>query len=205
MRRALAGICLVSLLAVGCGGGDETSLEAYVESVNAMVNQTVERYQAIVTSPSGRILLAERSELSDYTPQDLQVALDRTTEMQLEVKKAGDAIEPPDQVADLHGLMFRFDFISIDQALAARAATATDWEELSGTPEMAAYRAQVAQDKQACRDLQAELNATAEGEGFAIDAWLSAELREIVDAGFGCESFPENPEDLFRPLATPGP
>jgi len=110
------------------------------------------------------VLVAEGTQLTDCAPQDLQVGLGRVREIEAEVEEAVDAIEPPEQVADFHDLLFDFDdnFITAQEALAARAGTAVDWEELSESPEMAAYRAALAEDKQECADSQAELNAIAE-------------------------------------------
>ena len=86
--------------------------------------------------------------------------------------------------------------------LAARAGTATTWSELSETPEMAAYREAVAGDKQACLEIQAELDATAERGIFADTPWVPTELQEVIDVVVGCSAFPEDPYDLYRPSSS---
>jgi hypothetical protein len=70
---------------------------------------------------------------------------------------------------------------------------------------MAAYRTSVAADKQACVDIQAELDATAEREIFAETPWIPSDLKEVVEAALGCAAWPENPEDMYRPppISTP--
>ncbi len=103
---------------------------------------------------------------------------------------------PPEQIADLHALYFRELPIS---ELAARAGTAADWDELSESAEMAAYRAGLAADNQVCADFQGKLDATAEREVFADSPWIPSELTEIVDYALGCSSLIEHPEDAYRP------
>jgi hypothetical protein len=206
LRRVGAGVGLV-LMVAGCGGG-EISLTEYVEDINATVNRASQRYSDLVTSPQGAVLVAEGAQLTDFTPQDLQVALGRVREIEAEVEEGVDAIEPPEQVADLHNLLFDFDddFISSQEALAARAGTAAGWEELSESPEMAAYRAALAKDKQECAESQAELNTIAERrEIFADEPWIPGELKEIFEAVLGCEGYPEHPEDVYRPSPTTTP
>ena len=152
-------------------------------------------------------MLAGEGELADFSPQGLQTALDRLIEIEVEVQEALDAIEPPEQVADLHHLLFDFDdrFISIQAALAARAGTAADWEELSDSPEMTAYRAALAEEKQECSDFQAELDATAKREVFADVPWIPGELKEIVEVVLGCAGYPDHPQDVYRPPPTTAP
>ncbi len=205
LRRVWAGTWLVLVFAA-CGGG-EMSLTEYVEQLNAIVNRANQQYEELVASPQGAVLVAEEAQLTDFTPQDLQAALERLSEIVVEVGEATDAIEPPEQIADLHNLWFGFhgEFTSAQEALAARAGTAADWEELSESPEMAAYRAALAADKQVCTDIEAQLDATAERGAFADVPWIPGELKEVVAGVLSCEAYPEHPEDMFRPLPTSTP
>jgi hypothetical protein len=188
----------------GCGGG-EMSLTEYVETVNPIVDRAAEQYYGLAASPEGRVLGADAAQLTDFTPQDLQTALNRVSEIEIQLMEATDAIEPPEQVADLHRLLFNFDLTNLEGALATRAGVATDWEELSETPEMAAYRVQLAKDKQACTDFRTELNDTDESGVFADVPWMPSGLSEAVEALLGCEGFPEYPEDAYRPPPTSAP
>jgi len=192
------------LLLLGCGGG-EISLSEYVERLNAILVRAIQQYELLVASPHGAVLVAEGPQLDEFTPQDLQAALEGVGEIEAELREAMDDIEPPEQVVDLHNLLFDDRFTSAREALGGRAGTAADWEELSQTPEMAAYRTAVAVDKQACIDIQAELDATTERGIFADTPWIPGELKEVVEALLGCASFPENPEDLFLPPAPSPP
>jgi hypothetical protein len=201
VRRLWAGFSLaVVVVLVGCGGG-ETSLTEYVERLNAIVEGARRQYEVLVASPPGAVLVAEGAQLGDFTPQDLQAALERVSEIGVEVEEAVDAIEPPEQITDLHNLWFDFDgnFTSAQEALATRAGSAADWEELSESPEMAAYRAALAEDKRTCTDFQAQLDATEERGVFADVPWIPGELKEVVEVVLGCQGYPEHPEDVFRP------
>ncbi len=192
---------VAGLLLSACGGG-EMSLTEYVDRLNIIVERARMQYEVLATSPQGGVLIAEPDQLSGFSPQDLQMALERVREIEGEVDEATTSIDPPEQVAELHNLFFDFDndFISAQEALAARAGTAADWNELSESPEMAAYRSALAEDKQHCVDVQAEVNTIGEqGEAFADTPWVPSELKEIFEVALGCDGYPEHPEDVYRP------
>lgn len=211
VHRVLLGICLaVIVVASGCGGG-EITLNEYVERIDAIFTRGQQQYEEVVESPQGMVLIVgqgshlglddQDAQLTDFTPHDLHVALERVAKIQAEALEAAAAIEPPEQIADLHALYFRELPIA---ELAARAGIAADWDELSESPEMAAYRAGLAADNQVCADFQAKLDATAERGIFADTPWIPSEMKEIVDYALGCSSLVEHPEDAYRPPpATP--
>ena len=122
LRRVWAGVCLV-LIAAACGGGAEMSLTDYVVYVNTAVDRAAQQYFDLVASPQGEVLLAEAEQLINFTPQDLQLALEHVREIEAGVEHAVNDIAPPEEIADLHDLLFNFDddFISSQEALAARA------------------------------------------------------------------------------------
>jgi hypothetical protein len=186
VKRFVPFVLCVALLASGCGGG-ELSLTEYVERLNPIMIRASQQYNELVTSSQGAVLVAEGAQLTDFTPQDLQAALERLGEIEAEALEAGAAIEPPAQVADLANLLSDDRFTSARVALAARAGSATNWEELSETPEMAKF------------------DATAERGVFEDVPWIADELKEVVEAFLGCDGLPENPEDVYRlpPTSTP--
>ena len=199
-------LCAVVTLTTACSGG-EMSLTEYVEQIDAIFDRGIQRYEALVTSPEGTVLIvgqgshfgfdAQGASLSDFTPGDLQLALEQVADIQAEALEAAATIDPPEQIAELHALYFRALPIA---ELAARAGTAADWEELSASPEMAAYRTALAADNQVCAEFQAKLDATTDRGVFADTPWIPSELTEIVDYALGCDSLPENPENVYRPL-----
>ncbi len=206
LRRVWIGLCFALVLAA-CGGG-EMSLAEYVDRLNVAVEQARQDYGVLVAGPQGAVLVADGEQLANFSPQDLQVALGRVREIEAAVDAATSAIDPPEQVADLHHLFFDFDgdFISAQEALAVRAGTAADWRELSESEEMAAYRAALAKDKQDCVDSQAEVNAIGEARGaFADTQWIPGELKELFEVALGCDGYPEHPEDVYRPPPTSTP
>lgn len=212
MPRVWVGACLILLAAACGGGGGEMSLAEYVQRVDAIFERGIERYETVVASPQGMVLVVgqgshlgfddEGVQLTDFTVQDLHTALLQVAEIQAEALDTAAAIEAPKQIADLHTLFFRELPIA---ELAARAGTAGDWEELSESAEMAAYRNALAADNQVCVEFQAKLDATANRGAFAETPWIPAELKEIVNYGLGCAALPEHPEDAYRPPPTAAP
>lgn len=194
------------VFAVVACAGDEMSLAEYVEHIDAIFDRGIAQYEEIVASPQGMVLIVgqgshlgladQGAELTDFTPHDLHVALVRVAEIQAEALGAAAAIDPPEQIAGLHDLYFRELPIA---ELATRAGTAADWDELSESPEMAAYRDALAADNEACADFQAELDDTAERGVFADTPWIPGELKESVNYALGCDSLPDNPQDAYRP------
>lgn len=211
MRPLISVVLCISVVSVGCGGG-EMSLTDYIQEINAIFDRGIEQYEPLATSSEGLVLIVGQGshlgiadqgvQLTDFTPQDLHVALERVAEIQAEALDAAAAIEPPEQIADLHELYFRELPIA---ELAVRAGTAADWYELSESAEMAAYRAALAADNQVCADFQAKLDATADRGVFADTPWIPAELKETVNYALGCDSLPANPEDVYRPPPTTTP
>jgi hypothetical protein len=171
------------------------SLTEYVDRLNAV---------ELRASLQGDALANQANQTGDFTPQDLQAILDGARVIRIEVKEAVDGIEPPEQVAAVHNLVFDWHtrFISIEEALAMRAGTAADtavdWEKLSNSPEMESYRAAIAEGKQACIDLQTKLDATEDRGAFADVPWIPNEMQEVVERLLGCVWFPERPENVYR-------
>ena len=201
----------MALLVGGCGGS-EMSLNEYVERVDEVFEQGIGQYEVLVATPEGQVLLVgqgdhmgfsgEGAQLTDFTPQDLHVALGRLAEIQSSAMELAAKIEPPEQIAEIHDLAFRELPIA---ELAARAGTAATWEELSASAEMADYRTALAADNESCAEFQAQLDATTARGAFADTPWMPRELTEIVDYALGCGSLPQHPEDAFRPPPTSAP
>jgi hypothetical protein len=195
----------LSVLSASCADSDMTMTE-YVEAIDAIFERGIESYEEIVVSPEGQVLIVGQGEhlgltgegasLGDFTPHDLHVALEDVAAIQTEALEAATSIDPPDEIAELHALFFRE--LPIAQ-LAERAASAADWNELSDSAEMAAYRDALEGDNEACFDFQATLDATAERGVFEDAPWIPSDLKEIVEYALGCSSLPQNPQDAYRP------
>ncbi len=95
IKRFVPLVLCVTLLVSGCGGGDEVSLTEFVERLNPIMVRASQQYEELVASPQGAVLVAEGAQLADFTPQDLQAALERLGEIEAEALEAGAGIEPP--------------------------------------------------------------------------------------------------------------
>lgn len=196
-RRLLAGFVGASALVLaGCGGG-EPSLTEYVEEINAASGAAIVRAEE---------LTAQGNLASDtLTPQEAQTQILRALEeIRVPLQEAIDDIDPPTQVADLHALLWDWhaDFIGTERALAERIGTVPNtlsgWTAFSDSPEVAAYRASLAEGKQVCTDFQTELDATQARGAFKDVAWIPSEFSEAVFAALGCEFFPDDPATVYQ-------
>jgi len=182
------------------------SLSEYADRLDAVFQEGIAGYETLVASPEGSVLIAgqgshlslegDGSVLTDFTPQDLHVALVKVAELQDRALEMAHDIDPPDQLEELHVLFFRQ--LPITE-LAERARTAATWEELSASPEMAAYRDGLERDNQTCAEFQATLDATADRGAFVDAPWMPGRLTEIIDYGLACDGLPSNPQDVYRP------
>ena len=180
----------VVFLAASCGA-DDLSLTEYVDQINAATAAAIDADER---------LMAEGTLERANNPQEIAGVLRRVLdEIRLPLQRAVDAIDPPEQVAELHSLLWNWHsgFISIEEALLGRfdatPNTEEGWTALSDSAEMASYRDSLVEGRQVCIDFQAQLDATEARGAFAEVAWLPGELKETVIAALGCEAFPEDP------------
>ena len=202
MRRALSVVSLLAIVAVGGCSDGEMSMADYVDRFNDIVGDAAQEYDEFSASPEGMVLIAEREQLSDFTPQDLQAGLERIGRIENSVLEAAASIEPPEQVAEFHAFYFaESPFTAAREALAVRAGSAADWEELSATPEMEAYRIAIAEDKRICDEFAASVDSTSDDVSFGDMPWIPSELAETVESVRGCAQYPEDPANIFRPVS----
>jgi hypothetical protein len=187
VRYVMAGFG-VGLFLVGCGGGG-LSLTEYVDRQNAIGDRT---------NPQAEALIAELERST--TPRDVNATMERMVALRVESVEATEALDSPEQIADLHQLVLGWEvrLLPIEEALAVRAGTVAGWEEFSQSAELADYRAALVEGKQVCIEFQTRLDATAMRGVFDDTPWIPGELKEVVEARLGCGLFPENPEDVFR-------
>jgi len=195
-KRNIAAALCVAVAVIACGGGD-ISLTEYVELVNVATARAGQRAGELTAQSGG---LAEGA-----TPQQLEVGLEQIlSEIRIPLQEAVDAIDPPEQVAELHALLWTWhaELIEVETSLAERIGATPDtesgWAALSDSPEVVAYRATIAEGKQLCIDFQARLDDTEARGAFEGVPWLPDELSEVVTAGLGCQWFPEDPQGIYR-------
>jgi len=189
MRRLMAGL-VVGLVLSGCGGGSLT-LTGYVDRLNAINDRTF---------PQAEVLISELERAT--TPGEAGAAMERMTALRIESVEATEALVPPEPIADLHELTLSWEkrLLSIEESFAVRAGTVSGWEEFFESVEVEAYRAALVDGKQVCTEFQARLDATADRGVFADTPWIPTALSEVVEARLGCDLFPEDPENVFRPV-----
>jgi hypothetical protein len=192
--RIIATTSLIAILS-SCGG--EISLTEYVDNVNAAVDRA--HAAAAILTDEGVL------DNEDLTPQEVGAGIRMgLEEVRRPLQETIDAIDPPEEVDDLHTLLWSWhaDLIAIEAALADRFDETPDteegWTSLSSSEEMTAYRASLAEGKQVCIDFQAELDATEARGVFGDSPWLPRELKEVVEIALGCDSFPEDPQSVYR-------
>ncbi len=193
MRQLMAGIG-VALLASGCGGGGLTLTE-YVDGLNAINDRTV---------PQAEVLISELERAT--TPGEAGVAIEGMMALRIESLEATEELMPPEPIADLHELMVSWErrLVPVEESFAAQAAATSGWGEFLESAEVEAYRAALIEGKAICTEYQARLDATADRGAFADTPWIPTELSEVVEARLGCQLFPEEPENVFRPAPVPG-
>jgi hypothetical protein len=167
------------------------SLTEYVDRLNT-VNDRL--------NPQAEVLISDLERST--TPREVSTTMERMAALRVESVQAAEALDPPEQVADLHQLFLSWEkrLLPIEEAFAARAGTVAGWEELLESAEVAAYRTALVEGKQGCIEFQARLDATSDRGVFADTPWIPSALSEIVSARLKCDLFPENPEDVFRPV-----
>lgn len=201
----IAAALLAPLLLAACSDS-EPSMAEYVEEIDAVFQQGLAEYEVLVNGPEGLVLIVgqgphlgfddQGAQLTDFTPQDLHVVLSRVAEIQDAAIATAAEIEPPEPLAELHALYFRTLPIA---ALADRAATAADWEELSATPEMAAYRDALEADNQVCAQFQVKLDSIADSGAFVDTPWMPTQLADLADYALACDALPADPQAVYRP------
>jgi hypothetical protein len=165
------------------------SLTEYVDRLNT-VNDRL--------NPQAEVLISDLERST--TPREVSATMERMAALRVESVQAAEALDPPEQVADLHQLFLSWEkrLLPIEEAFAARAGTVAGWEELFESAEVAAYRTALVEGKQGCIEFQARLDATSDRGVFVDTPWIPSAFSEIVSARLGCDLFPENPEDVFR-------
>ncbi len=174
MRSALA--VGLTVLVVACGGGGG-SLTEYAETLETLAFDMRSQLEAGDAEVAGTPTLETAREV-------ITQALDTRAEFQADVT----ALDPPEEIADLHADLVNLHarILTAQEAFAARAEDATSLEELDQSAEAGAYRAMATESVSLCQEFQATIDATAAQAIFADVPWIPGDLKEVVEATFGC-------------------
>ena len=196
-RRPTLVPLILSLLLSACGSSG-MSLDEYAQWFTDLTDEANERATTGI-GPQGGVLFATGEQLAAFTPGDLHTSLKQVGEIEAWVLGEAAKVDPPDGAAGLHDYFFSDTYTAAREGLAARAATTDDWQELSDSAEMAAYRDAVAGDRQTCLDMQAMIDGTAVAESLSETVFIPRQMQEVVEAALGCERFPADPQAMLRP------
>ncbi len=176
MRNALALGCLTVVLG-GCGGGG-VSLTEYAETLGPLSVELVEQLEA----------LDDRMSTGTATIEDAREVLVEALDLRAEYQDGLTSLDPPEEVADFHAkiIVFHAQMISAQEAVAARAKTATGLEELDQSAEALVYQAMWAEAILLCEEMQVTIDATADRGIFVDTPWVPSDLKEIIEVTFGC-------------------
>lgn len=179
MRHVWAVTCLAVIL-VACGGGSLTVSE-YAEQAEDLVAVLEARFESLDTE----------WESQAPTVDGARSYWDRRLAVRAEFLKGVRALDPPEELADLHAAALDvFSRISAaDEALAARVATfetLTEHRQWLDTPEGQASLAVLEEVFVLCRATQEGFDATGQRESLEEVPWIPPELKEVIKVAFGC-------------------
>lgn len=179
--RTFAAVTCLAVVVASCGGGELTLSEyaAEVEGLTTTMYRTLD--DLTITVEDG----------SEVPVEDAQAVYDGAAAAFGQLRDGLQAIEPPDEVADLHTVSINIitRLTAAQEAFAQRAEdfkTADDWELLYQTPEALAVGAVQEEMITFCQARQAQFDATADREVFADAPWIPTEMKEVVTVLFGC-------------------
>jgi len=176
--RSVAAVVAVSLLLAACGG--TMSLTEYVNGLNALVSETKDQLE---------VADARFRQTPEPSREDAIALLDSHVVFRTELQAGLEALDPPEQIAELHALLVEGHaaVLAATELLPARVETAASPEEFEQSAELEAYETANAETIVICRDIQAQLDATADRGTFQDAPWIPGEMKEVVVAVLGCD------------------
>ena len=179
LMRFLVLVAVAAVLVAACSSS--MSLGEYAAEVERLVmtmNQRIDDGEADVAADS----TLERAQ--SYAADRLDTRHDFI--------EAFDALEPPDEVADLHAKALDI-FHRLEDAettLADLVMAAGSFEEADAvwvTPQGEAFRKIDEEAVALCAVVQADLDATQHREAFADTPWIPPEMKDVIEVTFRCD------------------
>jgi hypothetical protein len=152
-------------------------LTEYAEALGAYAVQLAGQLDALDTQ------IAETP-----TIETVRVALAQAVQVRVEFQEDLTALDPPDELAELHADLVDVHARIIDAqaAFATRAETAGDLDELDQSADALAYRAIDREALPICEEFRATIDASAANAVFADVPWVPGDIKEIVEFTFDC-------------------
>ncbi len=179
LERIAALVC-VALAFGSCGGGSLTLAE-YAEEVDQAM--AAMRFRILATDDALRQPVASLA--------DSEAIWRERVAAREELLAALEAIDPPDQAAEIHaaGESILRRLADIEAGVADQVAAYDSLPELNGLTRTPAYREFLQVDDEAnaiCRSAQSKFDDTTRREMFADVPWIPGELQEVAQVMFGC-------------------
>jgi len=178
MRRLSLLISVLLVASAACSGGP--SLPEYAEEVEALVSTMNAQLDELDADVEGK---QDLPAVRLYARERVDARTDFLDGMR--------ALEPPDEVADLHtvalGIMERL--VEAETALADRVMTleSTDGiDSIWDTPEGIAARTADEDAVALCLAAQSEFDETADRSELKDVPWIPSEMKAVVVVAFGC-------------------
>jgi len=151
----------------------------YVEGLNALV----ETARSDLEGPS-----LAYEQIADPTKADLVAFVGQEIAINYEAREEFDALDPPDSIADVHGVIddTLARGLTATEGLLAVAETVSSVEEVEKTSEFAEYQAANANSERSCLDVQSKLDDLADSERGVDNPWMP-DLRLTVRVALGCD------------------
>ena len=175
MKRTLLAGAILALVVTACGGS--MSETEYVEGLNDLVESTTPRFEAAY---------AAYGQIAEPTLADLVARVEQELVIMYDVRGLFDALDPPDSIAEVNGIMVDTlgRLIEVAEGVVEVSATVTTVAEVEETPEFAAYQSVNAESDSMCPAVQAEFDKLSD-RAVIDDPWIS-DLRLSVRAFIDC-------------------
>jgi len=149
----------------------------YVEGLNELVESTTPRFEA---------LYATYGQIAEPTLADLVARVEQELVIMYDVRGLFDALDPPDSIADVNGIMVDTlgRLIGVAEGVVEVSDAVTTVAEVEQTPEFAAYQSVNAESDSMCPEVQAEFDKLSD-RAVIDDPWIS-DLRLSVRAFLDC-------------------
>ena len=186
----IATVAVLSLVLAACSNSG-LSMSEYGERLDEI---------RVTYEPRAETAWIEYLQVPQPTLEDLEILIGREVAVRAEIEEALRALDPPEEIQDLHATLA--DWVTelrlAGEGLLGRAGTAAEWDEFFASAEYQTFGATLIGGAAVCNEFQARLDATAAREAFADSAWIPGEMKEVVEAVIGCDTIPNDVDEIFR-------